>query len=225
MFKRFAIYALPAAEDPLFLLASRWLGWDSVHAQQFEPPMGLARQDWDLLTDRPRKYGFHGTLRPPMMLAEGKSRDDMDSVMGEVAQRQKSFHAGLKLTNLNGFFALTLTDHHDEMGKLGQDVVLSTDKLRAAPKPKELERRRAPGLTERQEELLLAHGYPHVLDEFHFHMTLSGPIDQEIRDEVAGWIGMHLPMGALVLKMDRLSLLGEDGAGMFHVLSSARLAV
>ncbi len=224
MFKRFAIYAVPAAEDPLFLLASRWLGWDSAHAQHFEPPMGLDKPSWDKLTARPRKYGFHGTLRPPMVTAHGVGREDIICVMQDVALHHHAFEAALELTNMDGFFALTLATHQNEMHALAQELVLATDGLRATPSEQELERRRAVGLTKRQDELLRAHGYPYVLDEFRYHMTLSGVVDPMQQAEVADIVRNHLPKNRLSLKMDRLTLLGEDGAGMFHVITTARLS-
>ncbi len=44
---------------------------------------------------------------------------------------------------------------------------------------KELQRRRAANLTPRQEFLLMHWGYPYVLDEFRFHMTLTRRLPDE----------------------------------------------
>ena len=75
-FSRYAIYAVPDPASPLFLRASRWLGWDSVAAAAAQFPQrheldNPGSLDIELITRTPRKYGFHGTLKPPMRLAEG----------------------------------------------------------------------------------------------------------------------------------------------------------
>ena len=56
--------------------------------------------------------------------------------------------------------------------------------------PAELARRRAGGLTPRQDELLQRWGYPFVLEEFRFHMSLTGPLSGVHADTqtLAAWI-------------------------------------
>ncbi len=61
------------------------------------------------------------------------------------------------------------------------------DAYRAPPDAAELAKRHAAGLTPRQAELLARWGYPYVLDEFRFHLTLTGSIaDATERTRVAG---------------------------------------
>jgi len=48
-----------------------------------------------------------------------------------------------------------------------------------------LARRRAAGLTPRQDELLQQWGYPFVLEEFRFHLSLTGPLAGADADTVA----------------------------------------
>ncbi|MEX2455572.1 MAG: DUF1045 domain-containing protein, partial [Rhodospirillaceae bacterium] len=45
----------------------------------------------------------------------------------------------------------------------------------------ELARRRAAGLTPAQNALLQRWGYPYVLEEFRFHITLTGRLDADAR--------------------------------------------
>ena len=68
MFARYAIYYTPAPDTALAEFGADWLGWDSA--------TGLKRQqrafegaDIGAITKQPRKYGFHGTLKPPFRLA------------------------------------------------------------------------------------------------------------------------------------------------------------
>ena len=50
---------------------------------------------------------------------------------------------------------------------------------KAASDPDELARRDHPGLTARQSRWLREWGYPYVLDQYRFHVTLSGPIESD----------------------------------------------
>ena len=80
-FTRYAIYYLPPA-GALADFGARWLGWDvrrGAAAVQLDLP-GLRDA-----TEAPRKYGFHGTLKPPFRLAEGQERliDALESRKGD----------------------------------------------------------------------------------------------------------------------------------------------
>jgi hypothetical protein len=55
----------------------------------------------------------------------------------------------------------------------------------SAKKERELTRRHASGLKARQNELLQAWGYPFVLDEFRFHCSLTGRLEDLMQDQLA----------------------------------------
>ena len=71
----------------------------------------------------------------------------------------------------------------------------------------ELARRNPASLTPRQRELLKTWGYPYVLDEFRFHLTLTDRVGDERRPEVeralsdcfAGVLGADVPVDALAV--------------------------
>jgi hypothetical protein len=83
--------------------------------------------------------------------------------------------------------------------------VMAFDDFRAPATEAELARRNQAKLTPRQRELLSAWGYPYVLDEFGFHLTLTDRIPREQRPTVervlgdwfAGLLGADLPVDAL----------------------------
>lgn len=77
-FHRYAIYMVP--EGDLFRAGSDWLGWDSEAGKVVSQPdvAGLSAKVRDL-TSRPRKYGIHGTVKPPFRLADGHSATDLDA--------------------------------------------------------------------------------------------------------------------------------------------------
>jgi hypothetical protein len=92
---------------------------------------------------------------------------------------------GLELSSLGSFIALTLTAPCPELEDLARICVTALDHFRCPPRPEELARRRAKGLTMNQERLLGLWGYPYVLEEMRFHLTLTGTIpDPEERDHI-----------------------------------------
>ena len=74
-------------ESTLSLLRERaeaWLG-RSVVGGSTPPapaaPAGWTRDEVDAITVDARRYGFHGTLKPPFRLAEGRDLDGLDVVV------------------------------------------------------------------------------------------------------------------------------------------------
>jgi hypothetical protein len=86
-------------------------------------------------------------------------------------------------------------------------VVTGLDAFRAPLTGAEFARRRPDALTPRQRELLKAWGYPYVLAEFRFHLTLTDRIPRHRRPAVehvlSGWfagsLGADVPVAALAV--------------------------
>ena len=224
MTKRFAIYVVPG-DEPLFQRASRWLGWDCVAGNVMDPPTDseLANPARISITDAsatPRKYGFHGTIKPPFRLADGTD----ESMLGEQAAQIASGLApvtieALEIRAIGGFLALVPKDPSTALTELAGRFVTGLDGFRKPAGPAELARRRAAGLSPRQEELLLAWGYPYVLDEFRFHLTLTGRLDEQTAGPalqmLAAWIGPTLPQP---FRIDRLALVEQHDGDMFRLV-------
>jgi hypothetical protein len=68
---------------------------------------------------------------------------------------------------------------------LADRCVVEFDEFRRPADEAELARRRAATLTPRQEELLLRWGYPYVLEQWRFHLTLTGRLPDEIERSAA----------------------------------------
>ena len=225
-FSRYAIYAVPDPASPLFLRASRWLGWDSVAAAaaqfpQRHEPDNPGSLDIELITRTPRKYGFHGTLKPPMRLAEGHDEAMLIAKAGKLASTLAPVTIpSLEIAAMGRFLALVPAEPNAGLAALAGSVVTGLDELRRPADDTETETRRAAGLSARQEELLREWGYPYVLDEFRFHMTLSGRQDPDevpmVQAMLAQWIG---PFVAEPLVIERLAIMGEAKDGRFRLIN------
>ncbi|HET9687472.1 MAG TPA: DUF1045 domain-containing protein, partial [Pseudolabrys sp.] len=72
--------------------------------------------------------------------------------------------------------ALVPEDGPGLLNRLAQACVREFDSFRAPVTAHERDRRRAAGLTARQEQNLERWGYPYVNEDFRFHMTLTGSL-------------------------------------------------
>jgi Protein of unknown function (DUF1045) len=212
---RFAIYAVPgtgladAAGARLREKAEQWLG-RSAWPDPVTPgvPAGWTRDAVDAMTVNARRYGFHATLKAPFRLADGRTAGELDAALARFAARRAGAVAPrLRLARLDGFYALISGTEAAELHALADAVVTSFDSFRAPATEAELARREPASLTPRQRELLKAWGYPYVLDEFRFHLTLTDRIPQERRPAVervltdwfAASLGITVPVDALAL--------------------------
>jgi len=220
---RYAVFAVP--QGPLYDTGAAWLGWDSVtgtarpHPTLAGLPLPVAE-----LTERPRKYGFHGTLMAPFHLAAGTDLAGLESALSDLATARAVDIAALHLTRMGRFLALVPSRPATGLTALAANVVTGLEPLRAALTAPELAKRRSPHLTLRQQALLARHGYPHVLDQFRFHLTLTGPIPDAARDAVARCLSAYFaPSLAQPWRIRDLALMGQDAEGRFHLLQRFRL--
>jgi len=212
---RFAIYAAPGTGPgdtvgvSLRERAEQWLG-RSVTGDSVTPaiPAGWTRAAIDAMTLSARRYGFHGTLKPPFRLAEGRTPEELDAAVADFAAASAgAVVPQLSLARLGGFFALVPGTEAPGLQALADDVVRRFDDFRAPVTDAELARRNPASLTPRQRELLGQWGYPYVLDEFRFHLTLTDRVPQEqhpgVRRVLTEWfaplLGASLCVSALAV--------------------------
>jgi hypothetical protein len=166
---RVAIYWAPELDDPLHSAGSAWLGRDAeTNAKVVQPALpGIAG-----LTADPRGYGLHATLRPPFRPATSYQAviADLASLVTRIAPFDLP---PLAVRDLDGFLALTETAPCPALASLAEAILRGTDRHRSAPDADELARRRRAGLSDRQEALLARWGYPYVMEEWRFHVTLT----------------------------------------------------
>jgi putative phosphonate metabolism protein len=180
---RFAIYYAPEPEEPLAALGAAWLGYDAAAGKPVpQPATAPAPARLREVAAEPRAYGFHGTLKPPFGLAPGVSEAMLlDELRAFANARPATLIGDMRVAAIGGFLALVPVETPDAVAALAADCVRHFDRFRAPPDPAELTRRRSAGLTARQEELLRRWGYPYVMEEFRFHLTLTGRIDGAAR--------------------------------------------
>ena len=206
---------------PLADFGASWLGWDVLHGREASQPNMPGLDD---ITMTPRKYGFHATLKPPFRLAEGQNVPALEAAASDLAVSLASAICdGLELTTLGGFLALTPQDDMQAVRRVAGACVRELDQFRAPASQAELARRRKAGLSPPQEALLAQWGYPYVMEEFRFHMTLTARLQQ---DDIAVWsaaVRRHLPDLPSLFVLDQIALCGEREDGRFEVIHRYKL--
>jgi putative phosphonate metabolism protein len=216
---RVAIYAAPRAEDPLWRFGSRTLGYDAATGapEPTRPPLPLAQERWEELTEEPRRYGFHATLKAPFRLAEKASFAQLSDALKTYSARHAPVPAfRLEVRAIGEFLALMPEAAPDALAALAADVVIAFDAFRAELTQGERERRLSAKLDARQVEYLERFGYPYVLEEFRFHMSLTGKVkDKVLREELRFAFAEELrrEMGDAPFRLDALVLFVQAAPG------------
>ena len=214
-YARFAIYYLPPA-GPLADFGAAWSGWDIAR--------GCVTRQLDLpdladVTAAPGKYGLHGTLKPPFRLAAGQTCEGLQAATAALAgQLEPVTCEGLELSVLDRFLALTPTGDPAALQRLTAACVRQLDRFRAPARPAELAKRRKVGLSARQDALLMRWGYPYVMEDFRFHLTLIGQVPKA---GLAVWqtcLASHLPPLPRPFVLDQIALCGERADGRFELI-------
>ena len=211
---RYAIYYLPDPTSNLWEKASRWLGRDACLGSNVTfdliLPHGLVNHE--LLVKTPSLYGFHATLKPPMRLDSKKTKDQLYTEVGTFADKRKPIPIpALTVKKLGNFLALVPGQQSLEIKDFARSCVISFDKYRAEPSDLELERRRASGLSTRQNDLLTQWGYPYVMDEFKFHLSLTGKIDSKCASVLQPFLSEYFKETEIAnLRLDRIAILSQS---------------
>lgn len=218
-YDRFAIYYAPDP-GPLADFGAAWLGWDAAGGTaRAHPHVAGLPQPVATLTETPRKYGFHGTIKPPFRLAEGTTAEGLHQAAAALAAGLAPVTLdGLYLQRLGGFLALTPEGDATALADLAARVVTGLDAFRAPAPAEEIARRRPERLTPRQRAYLDRWGYPYVMEEFRFHMTLTGNLPEAEALQVEGTlVPIVAPLLPRPFHVTRLCLFGE-AAGRFHLI-------
>jgi putative phosphonate metabolism protein len=219
---RYAVYFAPARDHPLWHAGCALLGRDPESGELHPLPAlpGIAPERVAAITDEARRYGWHGTLKPPFALADGTDADGLRAAIARFVAAQVAFPMPpLVLSPLSGFLAVIPAAPSAQLAALAAACVREFDGFRKPPSEAELARRRRSGLTAEEEENLARWGYPYVMGRFRFHMTLTCRLEEEEQRTTAAAMAPHLAAAlAEPLVADAVALYGEPSPGAPFVL-------
>ena len=224
-FKRYAIYYVPS-NNLFYKLGSSWLGWDTISGQPASQPETDSAVNIQKITEAPRKYGLHATIKAPFRLGNNVNALELERQLEILCGSIKPIEFKLKLSELSGFFALTPTVKNTEIRNLHAKVVRKLDYFRAQPTKEEIIKRRENQLTSEQDQNLIKWGYPYIFEDFYFHITLTGKIPEDLRNKVKDEIeNFFQPVLQQKINLSELALVGEATDGNFYVLRQMQLVI
>ena len=220
-YRRYAIYYTPEPNSDLARLGTHWMGWDAdVGAPAQHLSIEDLGEDLATLTERPRRYGFHGTLKAPFFLHQDRSPLDLHHAVQRIAaQGSPIVLPGLAISDSGGFLALRPVGDTSRLNDLANHLVRNLDGYRAPLTETETAKWRNRRLTDRQRKFAGDWGYPFVFEEFRFHMTLTGPRPADrlarLQRILTPILEPNLPRP---FEMKSISLCGEAPNGFFRVI-------
>jgi putative phosphonate metabolism protein len=227
---RYALYYAPAQDGALWRFGSATLGYDAVTGEDmpFAVPPGCDAAAWPALTEDPRRYGFHATLKAPFELAAGRSEAQLRAFAHNCAAGLDRVPlAGLNVAALGSFVALIPSAESPALQQFAFALVQAFEPFRAPLSEADLARRLKAPLTPAHRAYLAAYGYPYVGDAFRFHMTLTGslPLEQvaPVRQTLTRAYADAVPPGPIAI--DRIALFRQETRdSRFRLLDSFTLS-
>ena len=179
---RYAIYFAPEPGSPLDVFGRNWLGRDHAGGAaeaRFSVP-GVTPRRLSKFTEGPRHYGMHCTLKPPFALRETCSPEGLLATAKLVAQGLAPIVIPpLELDIVGKFIALTPTTSSVALETLASVCVRTFEAFRQPLTVEQEKHYQLNRLTVHQEQMLEHWGYPYVMEEFRFHITLTEPLPDD----------------------------------------------
>ncbi|PJG52001.1 phosphonate metabolism protein [Bradyrhizobium forestalis] len=228
-FPRYAIYFAAGSNSALSRFGAALLGYDAYTGDEVPFPREALQiaADWRDVSADPRKYGFHATLKAPMALASGNTETELVAACAAFAGKTRPIPVIRPVVDvISGFIAVIPAEPVGALQELAADCVRDFDCFRAELTAEDRARRRPEKLSERQREYLDRWGYPYVMEEFRFHMTLTGRLDAERRGPILQMLRARFAALRLdTLAIDRLALFKQDDAKVrFRIVGEWALA-
>jgi len=215
---RCAVYFVPDIESAWWEAGSRWLGRCASTGNHMPQPqlIDISPQEQWARTLEPRRYGWHATLKAPFKPKPGENLRSIMSGLKVLANKLPAFemppwHVSLE----DGFLALRPSGDQSSIHRTAEACVKDLHRFAAPLSQADLERRRLAPLSPQQDRLLMEWGYPYVLEEFKFHLSLTNNLDDASEEKRDAWVDsakMHFAnLG--VCRFDRLALFIEPTRG------------
>jgi putative phosphonate metabolism protein len=229
-YPRYAIYYAPEPASVLHRFGAALLGYDAADGEDLPFPTDViaAVPDWHELTDDPRKYGFHATLKAPFSLAPDKAEADLFAACAAFAAAPRAIPVIRPVVGaISGFIAVIPAEPPADLIQLAADCVREFDFLRAPLTAADRARRNPSQLTAAQRDYLDRWGYPYVMEQFRFHMTLTGRLGTERREPVLAMLRSRFASTGLErLAIDRIvAFRQDDAASRFRIVGQWELRV
>jgi len=148
-----------------------------------------------------------------MTLAAGRTETELLAACRAFAQTPRPIPTiRPRVDVIDGFIAIVPTEAAPELEGLAADCVRDFDSFRAPLTQEDRARRNPSKLTPQQQAYLDRWGYPYVLDEFRFHMTLTGRLEAGRRASVLNMLQNRFrDIGVTDLSIGGISLFRQDG--------------
>jgi putative phosphonate metabolism protein len=215
-YPRYAIYYTPEPGSDLDRFGAELLGCDATTGEDLAFPDEILQlaPDWRELTRDPRKYGFHATLKAPLSLAPGKTEAELLAACEAFANTPRQIPVIRPIVNsIGGFIAVVPANPSPELEGLAADCVREFDSFRAPLTCEDRARRNPSTLTARQCSHLDRWGYPYVMQDFRFHMTLTGRLGEAKREAIRTILQQRFALlDITTLSVDRIAVFRQDDA-------------
>ncbi len=171
---RYAIYYAPEPGSPLHAFGQSWF----TDAQGASVATSISPERIQELSENSRRYGFHGTLKPPFGLNPASSLESLLAAARIFARTLAPIELPpLELAIIGKFIALTPITQSAALEKLAAACVRAFEAFRAPLTHEQLENYKLNRLTVHQEQMLENWGYPYVMEEFRFHISVTDRIE------------------------------------------------
>lgn len=221
---RYAIYYAPSADAALARFGATLIGYDVATGAESPFPAAVGTiPDWKEITAEARKYGFHATLKAPFSLREGRTEDELQSACASFAAEPRAIPLITPVVDaISGFIAVMPGQPSASLQELAADCVRGFDAFRAPLSPEDRARRKPEQLSERQVSYLDRFGYPYVMEQYRFHMTLTCRLDDDRRGAILTLLRAQFAELKLQhLAIDRIALFKQpDTASRFRIIGS-----
>jgi len=215
-YPRHAIYYAPAPGSDLDRFGSHLLGYDAHSGASLPFPEAITQAvpDWFELTRDPRKYGFHATLKAPLSLAPGRTEAELLAACETFCTTARPIPVFKPVVSLIGdFIAVVPETLPDVLRALAADCVRAFDGFRAPLTAEDRSRRNPSRLTPRQLDHLDRWGYPYVMEDFQFHMTLTGRLAADRQSAILPILQRRFAeIDLAAIAVDSIALFRQDSA-------------
>ncbi|MGE3474785.1 MAG: DUF1045 domain-containing protein [Rhodospirillaceae bacterium] len=215
---RYAIYYAPDPDSALDIFGQTWLGHrgPDALAAAIGKDAKVSIPRIGQLTESPRRYGFHGTLKPPFELNVTNSAEGLLTAARVFARSRSPIELPpLELAVIGKFIALTPIAESAALERLAAACVRAFEGFRTPLSTRQEDDYKLNKLTVHQEQMLEHWGYPYVMEEFRFHISLTDRIDDDDeRDAVMGLLTkLAHPVLGQPLRIRDIVVFAQDALG------------